>query len=406
MPTRSRIKPRNFLKHVTSALTDDWRTSTNFASYQLAKETFSYRHPLGAKHGRGDKLRQISVRITDMCNLRCHSCGQWGDNGYLIGQSLKELKQREVPIETYKKLVDDLVEQNLSPLWYFWGGEPMLYPNIMELFHYIHDAGMPITIVSNGTNMAKYAEDLIETCQIIWLSIDGPNEEIHNTQRPGVSKKHDNFRDVKNALETLARVKQEKEKFYPLIVPISCITAYNTDYVTDIYRLTNEHADMHIFYLTWWIDPHSAQEHTKDFERRFGFKPKTHYGWVGAWHDFDHSLILDRFKEMEEISDKTGRCAPIMMPKLTNTEDIREYYTNHKASFGYDQCVSIFMAMEIDSNGDVSLCRDYHDYIIGNIKTDSVESMWNNQKALQFRSSIATEGTMPVCRRCCGLMGY
>ena len=64
------------------------------------------------------------------------------------------------------------------------------------------------------------------------------------------------------------------------------------------------------------------------------------------------------------------------------------------------------MTMEIDSNGDVSLCRDYHDYIIGNIKNDSVMDMWNNDKAQKFRSSISTEGPMPVGRRCCGLMGY
>ena len=64
------------------------------------------------------------------------------------------------------------------------------------------------------------------------------------------------------------------------------------------------------------------------------------------------------------------------------------------------------MTMEIDSNGDVSLCRDYHDYIIGNIRRDSVAEMWNNEKAVRFRKSISTEGLMPVCRRCCGLMGY
>ena len=62
--------------------------------------------------------------------------------------------------------------------------------------------------------------------------------------------------------------------------------------------------------------------------------------------------------------------------------------------------------MEVDSNGDVSLCRDYHDYIIGNIKTDKVVDMWNNQKAMKFRQSVSNDGPMPVCRRCCGLMGY
>ena len=77
-----------------------------------------------------------------MCNLRCHSCGQWGDNGYLHEYSLKELKQREVPVEVYKNLVDQIADKGWSPVWYIWGGEPMLYPGIIELMHYIKERGM------------------------------------------------------------------------------------------------------------------------------------------------------------------------------------------------------------------------------------------------------------------------
>ena len=128
MALRSRISPRFFVNELASAITEDWDTSKKFVRYQLAKESFNWRHPLGAKHGRGDAIQLVSLRITDMCNLRCHSCGQWGDNGYLLGKSMKELKQREVPIEVYKNLVDQIVDEGWAPVWYIWGGEPMLYP--------------------------------------------------------------------------------------------------------------------------------------------------------------------------------------------------------------------------------------------------------------------------------------
>jgi radical SAM protein with 4Fe4S-binding SPASM domain len=64
------------------------------------------------------------------------------------------------------------------------------------------------------------------------------------------------------------------------------------------------------------------------------------------------------------------------------------------------------MTLEVNSNGDVSLCRDYHDYVIGNITKDRVEDIWNNDAAIKFRKSISQDGPMPVCRRCCGLMGF
>ena len=308
MSTRSRISPQFFVNQLSTALSNDWATSYALMKYQFAKESFNWRHPFGAKHGQGDSVQLVSLRITDMCNLRCHSCGQWGDNGYLLGQSLKELKQREVPVEYYKQLVDQIVDAGWSPVWYIWGGEPMLYPGLIELLHYIKDNGMPISLVSNATNIARRADDILETCQILYLSVDGPDEEIHNTQRPGVTENYDNFKDVKAALETISERKKEHNLAFPYIVPLSCVTMYNIDVVVDLYKFTSQYADAQIFYLTWWIDSQSAQAHTEDFERRFGFKPQTHYGWIGTWKDFDHSIILDKFEEMEQICKTQQRC--------------------------------------------------------------------------------------------------
>ena len=139
MALRSRISPRFLVNQLATALSDDWATSYALMKYQMAKESFNLRHPFGVQHGRGDGVELVSLRITDMCNLRCHSCGQWGDNGYLLGESLKTLKQREVPVEIYKGLVDQIIDAGWSPIWYIWGGEPMLYPGLIELLHYIKE---------------------------------------------------------------------------------------------------------------------------------------------------------------------------------------------------------------------------------------------------------------------------
>ena len=406
MSIRSRVSPRFFIKELANVASAEWYTSYIMARYQMSKEVFNLRHPLGAKHGRGDNVQLVSLRITDMCNLRCHSCGQWGDNGYLIGQDLKELKQREVPIEDYKHLVDQILDLGWSPVWYIWGGEPMMYPGIIDLLYYIHERGMPISIVSNGTRIAKYAKDIAETCEILYLSVDGSNAEIHDSQRPAVSGKYSNFQDVEAALQKVGEEKNKNNSPFPYIIPLSCITAYNIDDVVDLYKFTSQYADAQILYLTWWIDQKSAMEHSEDFERRFGKKPQTHYGWIGEWNQFDHGIILEKYHEMVRISQQQNTCPPMMMPELHTKEEIDTYYKDHSETFGYNQCVSIYMTMEIDSNGDVSLCRDYHDYIIGNIQRDSVAEIWNNEEAIRFRKSISTEGLMPVCRRCCGLMGY
>jgi radical SAM protein with 4Fe4S-binding SPASM domain len=54
----------------------------------------------------------------------------------------------------------------------------------------------------------------------------------------------------------------------------------------------------------------------------------------------------------------------------------------------------------------MSPCRDYHDYIVGNVKEHTVQELWNSERYRAFRASMARDGLLPACTRCCGLMGY
>jgi radical SAM protein with 4Fe4S-binding SPASM domain len=402
---RLRVPLGFLIKELAKYVWHDWPTVSHAVRLQLARETFNWRHPFGAD-GRGDTLRQISLRPTDLCNLRCHTCGQWGENGYLCEQSLKDLKQRELSLEIYQKLVDEVIEAGWSPIWYIWGGEPMLYPDLFELLRYIAARGMPVTMVTNGVNVVNHVAEILDTCKGLWLSIDGPTAEIHNQQRPGVSPKEDNFSDVMTALKTISVEKKQRGSLFPLLGPLTTISKPNVDHLTDIYRLVSPYADIHQFNLLWWIDEFAAQEHAVDFERRFGFTPHSHWGWIGTWKEFDYELIFDQFEEIWQLSKKHNRCPAITFPSVKSQEELVQYYQDHTNTLGYRQCFNIYTTMEVDSNGDVSLCRDYRDYVIGNVKTNSLTEIWYGEAARKFRRSISDEGLMPVCRRCCGLMGY
>ena len=64
--------------------------------------------PIWNHSGRAGRIRQVSLRITDMCNLRCDTCGQWGNNGYLKGVDLRTLRGREVAYARYLEILNDL----------------------------------------------------------------------------------------------------------------------------------------------------------------------------------------------------------------------------------------------------------------------------------------------------------
>ena len=80
MGARSKIALGAVLKNFWRVAQHPWIAS-KLASLQGEKLLFNLLYPR-ADSGRARKIRQLSFRITDLCNLRCHTCGQWGDQGF------------------------------------------------------------------------------------------------------------------------------------------------------------------------------------------------------------------------------------------------------------------------------------------------------------------------------------
>jgi radical SAM protein with 4Fe4S-binding SPASM domain len=120
----------------------------------------------------------------------------------------------------------------------------------------------------------------------------------------------------------------------------------------------------------------------------------------------DAEILAEQLQELERRSANSTAPAVNILPRLTSVDDLRDYSGNLASTFGFDRCISIFRAVELDSDGDMSPCRDYHDYVVGNVREATVTELWNSAKYRAFRSSLNKDGLMPVCTRCCGLMGY
>lgn len=397
--------PINTILKMAPRVLEKPKYAKNVAMIQVDK--FLRNLSLGANDGRANRIRQCSIRITDVCNLRCHTCGQWGDRGFLKSCSLADLRKEEVPLERYIELLQDLHEHGHSPSVYLWGGEPMLYAGSVEIIEEAARLGMAPSIATNGTGLTRHAERLVEAPMfVVQISVDGPDSTIHNACRPGANPSVDNFGTICGAIDRINELRKERGQRLPLIAALTTINNLNYNRLVDIYDVFRDKVDVCVFYLAWWIDEHSAVRHSKDFEERFGFKPQKHYGWVGSWRPPDYGVLSSQLKQLAALGSNLSGPAVVIMPPLTSPEDLEGYYTDHDSRFGFDKCVSIFSAVEINSNGDMSPCRDYHDFVVGNVKERTVTELWNSEPYRVFRKSLSEKGLMPVCTRCCGLMGY
>lgn len=359
-----------------------------------------------AAAGTAGRIRQLSLRITDICNLRCLTCGQWGETGFLRDCNLADLKRDEVSPQRYREVFDDLAANGHRPIVYLWGGEPMLYPGAVELIEHTTALGLPTSIATNGTRIADAAERLVRApLFLLQVSIDGPTAAVHDRIRPAAGGAS-NFAEIERGLAAIHRERTARRRALPIIASLTTISRENENRLVEIYDAFRDRIDMAVFYLSWWIDEDRAAAHEADFQRRFGFKPELHRGWIGGWKPSDYAGLAGQIEALVERSRRPGNPPVTFIPNVAGEESLRRYYTDHAYTFGFDQCISIYQAVEINSNGDLSPCRDYHDYVAGNIKAETVTALWNNEAYRTFRRSLHGDGLMPVCSRCCGLMGY
>ncbi|MEW6669113.1 MAG: radical SAM protein [Thermodesulfobacteriota bacterium] len=401
---RSHVAPRVILRSFRRLLGHPWIAS-KLVKLEAGKTFFNLLHPFHRDGGAG-KIRQVSLRITDLCNLRCRTCGQWGERGFLIGEDLKKRRLKEVHPSRYLQLLADLIRNGHRPLVYIWGGEPMLYGGILDLVESATSLRLPVSVATNGTRLAESAERMVKApLFLLQVSVDGHCAELHNRLRPSAGN-GDNFAEIMNGLDSVRHIRESQGRTLPLIASLTVISRENAAYLEDIYETFSRKVDLFVFYLSWWIDEEHARLHEGDFSSRFGGNPFRHRGWIGDWRPQDYELLDRQIRRILSRSRRSSSPPATLIPALRGVHDLRRYYTEHGERFGFDQCVSIHQSVEINSNGDVSPCRDYHDYVVGNVKESTITELWNSQAYRAFRRSLARQGLMPVCSRCCGLMGY
>lgn len=401
---RSHVAIPVILRNARRLIAHPW-IAAKLVALEGEKTFFNLLRP---RHGNGwaGRLRQVGIRITDRCNLRCHTCGQWGDNGFLRNADLTLLGRQEVGASRYLELFEDLIGRGHRPMIYVWGGEPMLYPGMVDLIAALTRLRLPVSIATNGTGLAKAADRLVQApLFLLQVSVDGHCAALHNRLRPAIGNT-DNFTAICQGLDAVQAARQRQGTSLPLIACLTVISRENANHLEDIYAAFQHKVDLFVFYLAWWIDEAHASLHEMDFQRRFGQRPLRHRGWIGSWKPNDYEEIDRRLDRLVCRAAGAGRPPVTVIPALGGAKTLERYYTVHEERFGFDQCVSIHQTMEINSNGDVSPCRDYHDYVVGNVKHATLAQLWNAPAYRAFRQSLAKDGLMPVCARCCGLMGY
>jgi len=349
--------------------------------------------------GHSMPFTQVNIKITNACNLRCKMCGQWGENGWHILQP-SSFQSYTVPLDTYKQMVDELVP--FSPWIVISGGESTLYRDLLKLTRHITESGLLCTLVTNGMNLEGIAEELVDQgLAYIMTSIDGPRET------------HDQIRGVKGAfdrtvagLAAVEKAKRTRNVVKPLTVVLTTVSVGNTANLDQgAWEVAeNVGADGVLAYWAYFQTDESCEAHAKLMLEELDTVANSPSGFKWSHEKVDTHQLVDT---VHRIRSKNWSFPYVFAPKLTDEEVHRWYRADEQSnSFGYKKCVAPWTMVEIMPNGDVTPCRDYPDYITGNIKERSLMDIWNGERYKKFRNVLRENTLLPICSRCCGMMDW
>ena len=110
----------------------------------------------------------INIHVLEACNFRCRQCfSKFGTKKLL-------------PVEGWKKIIDNCIAGANVAEFNIAGGEPMLYPGLVELVQYIRDKGVKVSLITNGSLMdEEWVKKYAGMFDTIGFSVDSINDETN-----------------------------------------------------------------------------------------------------------------------------------------------------------------------------------------------------------------------------------
>ncbi len=306
-------------------------------------------------------IELVHFQLTKNCNLRCWFCGQWGRKGFFsdaVGSAMTFFDWKNVVAQ----LCEYRNKSGSTPHVMLWGGEPLVYPQFQDVVELLRQNDFPLGIVTNGTNIDKYAEILKKEFRHIYVSIDG-TPTIHDSIRgEGVfAKTANNLRLLQgtNAKISIMTVLTE-ENLRALEDTVNALLALPCDEVIlqDMIALSQTEVEQY-----------------KKGMASIGVNAE----YIESWY-MPSPPRYDKDKIQDFCKAYGGKVQ----------------YLPHQST---GQCQSAWKHVHIAWNGNVLYCTDFYDFSAGNVKTERLTDILQNEKSKQYRKLIE-ENRCPTCNHC------
>lgn len=296
--------------------------------------------------------KDVYLQVTEKCNCRCEMCDIW------------KSKNKIPPPQKLIEIIHKLKEKKTN--WVtLWGGEPFLYPEIVQIMQEVKKCGMKLQFITNGTFLTdKKLEATHQYADNVVFSIDSPYAEIHDAIRG----KKGIFSSAVTNIKLLQKLIQETQ-IGPSIELDTTILLKNIDHLEEMIGFSKMFGDILVDY-----DPAQIN---------------------GTGNSFNESII-DISEErvnlkLDQLISLAEQGAHITSPAKLRL--IKSYLLKQPIC---EPCCSLFKDLLISPFGNVYFCWGI-DKVVGNILEENIEEKW--KKAISQNIGVIM-GNTPRCQSC------
>lgn len=325
------------------------------------------------------------LEATLRCNLRCKMC-------YLTDEMRSGKPADELTLDQIRTIVGNAGVRDVNLV----GGEVFIRKDFFDILDFLRASGRHCpTITTNGTLLsADRAERLVPflmdgTVGSLTFSIDGPEETHDDVRGKGMFQR--TLTGMRNVLEAATRQGGTLPNHFNVNIVVSESNFRHFDEVADVV------ADLNVGY----IEVNHLMFHTpKEIgaTRRLLKEPQASVFQSGVEEvpRIDAGELLSTLQRLRERTSARG----IDMGTRPIVRDHEIAKTYGEKFWPKAQCLSPYHRLRIQSDGTVYFCQNIHT-VMGDLKTQSLDEIWNNARFRRFRSILLQRHILPICKRCC-----
>ncbi len=304
------------------------------------------------------------IDLTNDCNNDCIGC--WCNSPLLEEKKINpEIKKQSLPFKRIIKLIDELYKMGTTHIYYAGGGEPFMYPQIMDVLRHTKKKGLICYVNTNFTLIdEKVVQELVDlNVDHLTVSVWAGMPEVYSATHP--NKSEDTFYKIKEMLKLLNMLKHK----HPIVKLYNVI--FNMNY-HDIGAM-----------MEFAVNTNSEALEFTVIDTIPGKTDKL------LLNDKETRVLLENCRELKEKYDRDFKDKIQLlgfeqfMRRISNIDAVSAEYDSN--IIGKIPCYAGWAFVRILADGNVNSCLKSHRFPVGNILDQDFSKIWNGSSQRYFR---------------------